>query len=64
MKGISIDMQIECDCGELLAVEQPIEGQPPMLKELRYKCSGCGTGYFIHIQEIKKPACDKYKVIV
>lgn len=63
MKGCSIALQIECDCGNLLSVEQPIEGQLPMFKELKYKCV-CGIGYFLHIQEVKTPSCKAYKEIV
>lgn len=63
MKGISIAMQIECDCGNLLSVENPIEGQPPMFKELKYKCK-CGVGYYIHIQEVKQPSCKAYVEVV
>lgn len=57
-------MQIECDCGSLLNMEQSIDSQPPMLKQLRYKCAKCGVGYFIHIQEVKEPSCKAYKEIV
>lgn len=64
MKRIAIAMQIECDCGQLLSVEQPIEGQMQMVKEVKYKCRDCGTGYYVHIQEVKQPSCKGYKEIV
>lgn len=58
MKGISIAMQIECDCGSLLEIDQPLSNQLPMLKQAHYQCKECLTSYFLHIQEVKQTTCN------
>lgn len=53
MRGVSLDMQIECNCGEFLSAQKNMSGMT-LLKELKVKCKHCGTGFFLHIQEVKK----------
>lgn len=53
MKAASMDIQIDCDCGHLMSMVQPVVIKA--LTELRYKCKGCTAGFVIHIQEVKNP---------
>lgn len=58
MKNLFIYMLLECECEQLVSVKQTVEGQTPILKELRVKCQSCGTVYFLHIQEVKQAPCN------
>lgn len=58
MRGIALDMQIECDCGNLLEVKHPDpNASVKTLKEYLFICAVCETRFFLHIQQSKKAAC-------
>lgn len=59
MKGVSIDLQVECDCGHLVTKLDTMPGLP-MLKEIKLRCPRCGAGFFLHLQEVKKALATKF----
>lgn len=58
MKGISLSMQIECACGQLLTHDHSSTGMGntlPMIQQFTVACA-CGLKYFTHVQESKADA--------
>lgn len=51
MRGISINAQIECECGEIVDSYPEVTGIPN-LKEFKMVCK-CGKKFYGHIQEVK-----------
>ena len=55
MKGVHLDIQVECECGSFVTQETPeARIETKALVEVKYLCSGCGAGFIVHIQEVKK----------